>query len=706
MNAGEDTVAEATIADGTIARDTIAADVIDDDIMADHTALATQTSQLFQSFSLLEPPERTDTQMDPAPLSDLPPTHVQTGSFLSNFQLQSPAESPIPAMLLDLQSHDRQSHGQESTDWARLPLPAAILDDQQRPSQHTEDWGVPGGLLGGRSDASAALQPPTQTDCMALGTPSARAAMVLPQQREGRGMGLPQLSSGSHSQIGAGFLQPRGHRHSQDGAAVEDLPFALSSSSSRGQSHSHPSGSSCSSYTRISHEAGSSSKLLSMVQPDEEEEVVHVLSEKTCSTSEEGSGSEAAPQLTHSGRGHLSSSHVVMESSSSFPTAAADMPQLPAISPQLWAADTVEAAPDLVSGVDGLPHLPVGVVAETLQQRATAQPPPMPPPLPLPLTSDLPPPRTDLPQLTVATALMPGSPTGALLPGTGIDLLDRPGSSPLPVSKMLRMVSEDQASLLSDLAAQCAAPGGLLGPGPTEQVQDFTRAFGVAPTREACSPSSQAVPDSMGNQNCSAQQSQHAQRSLRRHTSPRLECSADTSHQVSAASSAPGRNRDESYLQSAQTHRSPLRKRLSQFFSPIFGSVSPHSTHVQQSHLQQPLLQSARQAQAQQQLLGESLVTGLVQNERPAQLLSMHEEDAAVGEPVVWQLLSPHLPAAALLATGPSAGFPHGGLLCLFAMIPASVLLFFQALAVCNGNQDSCSSGCMHCTSVTCHART
>lgn len=653
VDAGADTAAEVTIADGTTAKDTIAADIIVDENTADHTLSATQTSQLFHIFSLLEPPEGTHAQMDPAPLSDLPPTHLQTSSFLSNFQPQSQAESPVPGMLLDLQAHDRQSHGQESHDWSRLPRPAAILDDQQRPSQHTEDGRVPKGLHGGRSGASAALQPPTQTDCLALGTSSAPATIPVAQQQQEHGMGLPQVSSGSHSQIGMSFLQPSSDRHSQDGAAVEELPFALSSSSSRGQWLPHPSGSSCSSYTSISHEAGSISKLLSMVQPDEEE-VVHVPSEKTPSTSEEGSGSEAAPQLTHRGRGHLSSPHVVMGSSNLPPTAAADMPQLPVISPQLWSATTSEAAPDLVTGVDGSPYPPVGMVAEALQQRAIAIA--QPPPPPMPLCSDLPPLISDLPQLTVATALMPGSPTGALLPGTGIDLLDRPGSSPLPVSKMLRMVSEDQASLLSDLAARCAAPGGLLGSGPTEQAQDLTGALGA---RQACSPSSQAIPDSMGDQNCSAQQaqqSQRAQRSLRRHTSPRLECATDTSRQVSATSSAPGRRRDESYLQSAQTHRSPLRKRLSQFFSPIFGGVSPQSTPTQQSQLQQPLLQSARQVQAQQlqqQLPEESLVTGLVQNGRSAQLLNMHEGGAAFGEPV---------------ATGPSAVFPHGGLLCLFAI--------------------------------------
>ena len=52
---------------------------------------------------------------------------------------------------------------------------------------------------------------------------------------------------------------------------------------------------------------------------------------------------------------------------------------------------------------------------------------------------------------------------GPAIPDTGSDLLNRPGSSPLPVSKVLRMVSEDQATLLSRLAGQCSAPGGLLG---------------------------------------------------------------------------------------------------------------------------------------------------------------------------------------------------------------------------------------------------
>ena len=305
------------------------------------------------------------------------------------------------------------------------------------------------------------------------------------------------------------------------------------------------------------------------------------------------------------------------------------------MSPQLYMAGSAEAA----TGVDGSPHPPVSVVAEALQliAIATAQPPP------LPLTSDL-------PQLTaVATALMPGSPTGGtLLSGTGVDLLDRPGSSPLPVSKMLRMVSEDQANLLSDLAAQCAAPGGLLGPGPAGQVQpDHTGAFGAAPQQEACSPSGQTVPSPMGNHTCSAQPAQHAQRSLRRHTSPRLEPSDDAGYQVSASPSAAGPTQDESYLQSAQTHTSPLRKRLSQFFSPIFGGISPQTAHLHRSlHVpQSALLQSASHSQSQQ-----------LQQHLP--------DESAIGEPAVWQLPSPQQPAAALLAAGHNAVAFHGELLC------------------------------------------
>ena len=666
MNAGEDIIADVAIADG-IAEDTMG---------ADPTPLTPQTSQLFHSFSLLEPAEHTYAQTPTAPSSDLPPTHVQTSSFSSNFQPQSPAGSPFPAMLLDLQSHDRRSRGQESHDQSQLPHAVAMLDNQQWSSQQGEV--APGGLHEGRSQASSAVQLQTQTDCSALDALAAHAAASLPQQLEEHEMGLPQLSSGSHSQLGMGFLQPSSDGHSQDTAAVEELPFALSSGSSSGQWRSHPSSSSCSSYSSMHLEADRS-MLVSMVQPNAEE-VVHLPSEKNPPTSEERSATEAVIQLIHS-RDHLSSSHMVVESSTLPFTAAADKPQLPAVSPQLWAADTAEATPDLVAGIDGSPHPPVSVVAEALQQRATAtaQPPPLPPPSPLPLTSDLPLLSSDLPQLTVATVLMPGSPTGALLPGTGIGHLDRPGSSPLPVSKMLRMVSEDQASLLSNLAAQCAAPGGLLGRGPTGEVQDLTGTVGAAPTLHACSPSIQAVPASMGNQSSSAQQaqrSQHAQRSLRRHTSPTLECTAASSHQVSAASSAPGPTGDESYLQSAHTHRSPLRKRLSQFFSPIFGSVSPHSTHVQQSPLQQPLLQSVRQAQAQQlqqQLPEELLVTGQVQHGAPAQLLNMREGDAAVSEPVAWQLPSPHQPAAALLSTGPSAVFSHGGLLSLYFPVFSAV---------------------------------
>lgn len=651
----------------------------DHDDMADDTQ--TQTSQLFHSFSLLEPSEPTLSQMLTASSFDLSPTQVQTSSLSGSFQPQNhpiPAESPTPAMLLGLQSHDRQSQWQQSHDQLQLARP--------------EDAALPGGHFEGTSGDLVVLQSQTWGDCLAVGTPTAHAATACPQRLEEIGLNPPQLSSGGHSQGGTGMLQPSSDGPCQEVAEDGELPFALSRDSSRGQWQVHPSSSSCSSDISIERAAGSSSRLLSTMQPDEEE-VVHVPTEKDSPTSFSHDSSVTkegeASQLTHRGQGHSSSSHVTMESSNLASTAAADAPPLPASFPQLWTTDRAGARPDGAMGVDGSPHPPVSVVAEALQQRATATA--QPPPVPLRLTSDLPPLTSDLPQLTLA---MPGSPTGPLLPDTGADLLDRPGSSPLPVSKMLRMVSEDQASLLSDLAAQCAAPGGLLGCGPTEQVQDLTGMLGAAP---ACRPSSQAVPHPAGNHNCSAQQAhhpQHAQRSLRRHTSPRLDCTADAPHQVSAASSAPGSAADESYLQSPLMQRSPLRQRLSQFFSPIFGSVSPQSTHTQQSSLQKPLLQPATQAQTQQlqQQLPEGLaVTGHVQHGAPAQLQpGMHEDKAAVHEALIWQLPSPPQSAAALLAAGPSAVFPHGGLLCLFCHVSClfcslfcCFLLFLPLLPLC-----------------------
>lgn len=651
-----------------------------DEVLADDTQ--TQTSQLFRSFSLLEPSEPTHARMPTASTLDLSPTQAQTSSSSGSFQPQShpiPAESPTPAMLLGLQSHDRQSHDRQSQ--------RQESHDQLKPAQ-SEDAVLPGGCYedtSGDLAAQAALQPQTWSDCAALGTSTAHAATACLQQQEEIGLTPAQPSTGHQSQGGTGLLQPSSDGRGQEEAADRELPFALSRDSSRGHWHVQPSSSSCSSYASIERVAGSGSRLLSMMQPDEEE-VVHVPSGKATSTfsshgasvTEEGEGS----QLSHRDTGHPSSCHVTMESSNLASTAAPDAPPLPALFPHLWTADT-GARPAWALGVDDSPHPPVSVVAEALQQRATATA--QPPPLPLRLTSDLPLLTSDLPQLTVA---MPGSPTGPLLPDTGTDLLNRPGSSPLPVSKMLRMVSEDQASLLSDLAAHCAAPGGLLGSGPPEQVQDLTGMLGAAP---ACCPSSQTAPHSVGNQNCSAQQAQqpqHAQRSLRRHTSPRLDCTADAARQVSAASSAPGSAADESYLQSPLKQRSPLRQRLSQFFSPMFGSVSPQSTHTQQSSLQQPLLQPASQAQTQQlqqqlqlQLLEGLLSTGHVQHGAPAQLLhvqpGMCEGNAAVHEAVMWQLPTPPQPAGALLAAGPSAVFPHGGLLCLFCHVSCLLCRLF-----------------------------
>lgn len=260
----------------------------------------------------------------------------------------------------------------------------------------------------------------------------------------------------------------------------------------------------------------------------------------------------------------------------------------------------LKAAPsDPVSGtIDDAPQLSVSAVLQRLQSAATA---PIQPPQ-LPVTADCGSPQPEAPAMVgpqlaaIATGLPPGSPTRALLPGTGVDLLERPGSSPLPVSKMLRMVSEDQATLLSDLAAQCAAPGGLLG--TVSQGQ-----FGTAPADLDCAdqaeqssnPSAQLAPSDN-----SAQQLPHAQHAQGSSAMPTASetatliavssCTAgdstDTAQQTITAESA-GTSGDQADMgATGQLKRSPLRKRLSQIFSPILGSSSNAASVAQQQQQQ------------------------------------------------------------------------------------------------------------------------
>lgn len=646
--------------------------------------LPSHTSQFFQSFSLLEPPEPTQhVSVDTASPSDMPPAHMHASHFSSIFQPPShlipavsaglhDAELLMPAMLLDLQPPDTESCGQESHEQSDLLQSDSCYADtsyRQAPglakpvaTSRTQQW--PG-----------QLPSHTQTDWMPVGASAAPAVAAFPHQLGELELDLPQLSS---------------HDHSREEADEEELPFAVSSSSSRA-AVVQPSSRGVSDAT-LQREAVSSGRPFSMMQMSDEE-VVDLPAEKASlidawgeTALPEQDSLDAAALLEQNRGGHQSSAAGVIQSSNLQPTAGIGAPPLPDLSPQLE-ADT-EAAAQLTTGVHGLPHLPVSVVAHTLQHRATdtAQLPPV--PLVINLLSQVV--QTQLP--AVATTLMPGSSTGALLPGTGADLLDRPGSSPLPVSKLLRMISEEQASLLGDLAAQCAAPGGLLGSVPAGQVQpDPTGALETAPQQATCSPSGQAVPNALGNQSSSAQQAQHSQRVLRRHTSPRLESSAAAGHQTSTSlpplSSPPRPINADPSAQLAQAHTSPVRKKLSQFFSPIFGSISPQRPRVQQSDLQQPLLLSASQSQSQklqqqqEQQTEESWSTGHAYTQHGLPQLP----DMQPGISATWEMSSLHQAPAALLAASRSAVCSHSALLCLPAMmsvVSAVLSAVVQQLAV------------------------
>ena len=272
----------------------------------------------------------------------------------------------------------------------------------------------------------------------------------------------------------------------------------------------------------------------------------------------------------------------------------------------------------------------------------------------------------------IATAMPAGSPTGALLPGTGVDLLQRPGSSPLPVSKMLRMVSEEQATLLSDLAAQCAAPGGLLGAAPAGLLR-------AGPSSAEPSNSN----DQLFTAGVSAQQPQHAQRSSPAQALPDNVISA-AAHPAADVSSTGQYTSTEASAASTGVpegvERSPLRKRLSQFFSPILGSSSsssiqavteeqhqqqqqqilptqdePHSKSQSQQQQQQPVLQSHSQgAQSHSQqhpVVRKAATTGpLTASDGVGALQHASTAEAAMVPPAAVQSLSPRRGPLALVS--------------------------------------------------------
>ena len=283
--------------------------------------------------------------------------------------------------------------------------------------------------------------------------------------------------------------------------------------------------------------------------------------------------------------------------------------------PQLWLPPINMPSDQTEAIIDDAPQLSVSAVLQRLRSAAPALTQSQEPLLaavaepPLPEATALPGP----PQLAaIATAMPPGSPTGALLPGTGSDLLQRPGSSPLPVSKMLRMVSEEQGTLLSDLAAQCAAPGGLLGTASKGQLGTAPSALSnpAQPEPASISPAQFASTSGRAQQ---AQHTQHGQGSMPMSPVPEEATTqtavdstaggADISQQASADMSASISADQASTEATVQMQRCPLRKRLSQIFSPILGSSSSAASDAKQQQQQQqqlPIAQCKAPSQDQQ----------------------------------------------------------------------------------------------------------
>ena len=283
--------------------------------------------------------------------------------------------------------------------------------------------------------------------------------------------------------------------------------------------------------------------------------------------------------------------------------------------PQLWLPPINMPSDQTEAIIDDAPQPSVSAVLQRLRSAAPALTQSQEPPLaavaepPLPEATALPGPS----QLAaIATAMPSGSPTGALLPGTGSDLLQRPGSSPLPVSKMLRMVSEEQGTLLSDLAAQCAAPGGLLGTACQGQLGTLSSALSSPAQPEPLSSSTAQFASTNGR----AQQAQHTEHGhgsmpmspvpeeATTQTVDSTADGADTSKQTSAGMSASISANQASTEKAEQMKRSPLRKRLSQIFSPVLGSSSSSASDAKQQQQQQqqqlPIAQCKAPSQDQQ----------------------------------------------------------------------------------------------------------
>ena len=284
--------------------------------------------------------------------------------------------------------------------------------------------------------------------------------------------------------------------------------------------------------------------------------------------------------------------------------------------PQLWLPPVNMPSDQTEAIIDDAPQLSVSAILQRLRSAAPALTQSQ--ELPLAAVAEPPPPEATAlpgpPQLAaIATAMPPGSPTGALLPGTGTDVLQRPGSSPLPVSKMLRMVSEEQGTLLSDLAAQCAAPGGLLGTASQGQLGTASSAPSSPAQPEPISNSPAQVASTSGRAQ-QAQHTQHGQGSMPMSPVPEEATAqtavdptadgADTAQQASAGMSASISADQASTEATVQMKRSPLRKRLSQIFSPVLGSSSSAASDANQQQQQQkqqlPIAQCKAPSQDQQ----------------------------------------------------------------------------------------------------------
>ena len=247
----------------------------------------------------------------------------------------------------------------------------------------------------------------------------------------------------------------------------------------------------------------------------------------------------------------------------------------------------------------------------------------------------------DLPQLTPIATGSPDSPTGALLPGLGSDLLHRSGSSPLPVSKLLRVVSEEQASALGNLAAQCAAPGGLLGAASEAALSASPQPHNIPD----CNPGS---PDNSGsssmhlNSNPAPQHAQHGSpeqtfipapvpnsappvlslNSSSQQTSPLVSPVSSSTQQSDVPLVLPVVSNSQQ-VTTSEARRSPLRKRLSEFFGPVLGSTSSNDISTEKSaHLLTDQLSQSDQLLVDHLSQFAQLPPQLVSQQRPPHLLS------------------------------------------------------------------------------------